>query len=122
VVEQPYIDYWRDRHAAQKRYHQQLAQEARLEAGRIAEFLVHHYNVRRVILFGSLVRDRFATESDIDLAVEGLPSAPYFEILAQVNQLASRWVDLKRWEDLEPHFQSRVLETGEVIYAREQPQ
>jgi uncharacterized protein len=121
VVEQPYIDYWRDRRAAQKRQHEQLAQQARQEVGRIVELLVEQYQVQRIILFGSLARDRFVAESDIDLAVEGLPSAPYFEILAQVNQFASRWVDLKRWEDLEPHFQARVLETGEIIYAREQP-
>lgn len=78
----------------------------------IADLLVKQYDVRRVILFGSLARDRFAEESDIDLAVEGLPPILYFEVLAQVNRITSRWVDLKRWEDLDLHFQARVLETG----------
>jgi uncharacterized protein len=120
-MEQNYIDYWRDRQARQKRQHQQLATQARQEVGLIADLLVKQYDVQRIVLFGSLVRDRFVAESDIDLAVEGLPSASYFEILALVNQLASRWVDLKRWEDLYPHFQSRVIDTGEVIYERKQP-
>jgi len=71
-----------------------------------------------VILFGSMTRDRFDAESDIDLAVEGLPAATYFAILSEANQMSSRWVDLKLWEDLEPYFQSRVLETGEVLYER----
>lgn len=120
MVEQKYINYWRDRQTQQKRQHQLLARQARQEVRTIADLLAQKYEVQRIILFGSLARDRFVAESDIDLAVEGLPSAPYFEILAQVNQLASRWVDLKRWEDLDPHFQSRVLNTGEVIYEREQ--
>ena len=81
--------------------------------------LVKQHGVRRVILFGSLVRDRFVEESDIDLAVEGLLPILYFEVLSQVNRIASRWVDLKLWEDLELHFQARILETGEVLYARE---
>ena len=85
----------------------------------MVDFLVRRYDVQRVVLFGSLARDRFVAESDIDLAVEGLPAAEYFTILAEVNRLTSRWVDLKLWQDLEPYFQSRVLETGEVWYERD---
>lgn len=118
MIEQKYIDYWRNRQARERQYHQQLAAQARQEAQRVTDFLVERYNVQRVILFGSLTRDRFDAESDIDLAVEGLPSANYFAILSEVNQMASRWVDLKLWQDLEPYFQSRVLETGEVLYER----
>jgi len=119
VVEQKYIDYWRDRQSQQKQYHQTLAKQAKQEAQEITDFLVERYAVRRVILFGSLTRDRFHAASDIDLAVEGLPSADYFAILAEVNQMTSRWVDLKLWQDLEPYFKSRVLETGEVLYERD---
>jgi predicted nucleotidyltransferase len=111
VIEQKYIDYWRDRQTQEQQYHQKLAEQARHEAQQITDFLVQQYPVQ-------LTRDRFRTESDIDLAVEGLPSAKYFEILAQVNRLAFRWVDLKLWEDLEPYFQTRVLATGEVLYER----
>jgi predicted nucleotidyltransferase len=117
-MEQKYIDYWRDRQQQQKQSNRKLAEQARQEVRLIVDFLIQQYNVQRVILFGSLTRDRFVAESDIDLAVEGLSPTNYFEILAQVNRLASRWVDLKLWQDLEPYFQSRVLETGEVLYAR----
>jgi len=119
MVEQKYIDYWRDRQARQKRYHQQLAEKARQEVTQMASLLVDQYDVQRIILFGSLTRDRFVAESDIDLAVEGLAPAKYFEVLSRLNQMAERSVDLKLWDDLDPHFQSRVLVTGEVIYARE---
>jgi len=119
VVEQKYIDYWRDRRVKESQYHKKLANEARQEVKQIVNFLVQHYGVQRIILFGSLTRNRFVADSDIDLAVEGLTPVDYFEILAQVNRLASRWVDLKLWPDLDPYFQSRVLETGEILYARE---
>lgn len=119
MVEKKYIDYWRNRQIRENQYHKKLADQARQEAKLIVDFLVQQYNVQRVILFGSLTRNRFVAESDIDLAVEGLSATNYFEILAQVNRLSSRWVDLKLWQDLEPYFQSRVLETGEVLYARE---
>ncbi len=120
MVEQKYIDYWRDRQATEKQYHRMLAEQARQEVERMVAVLVEQHRVQRVILFGSLTRDRFVAESDIDLAVEGLPSMVYFEVLSQLNQMASRWVDLKLWDDLAPHFQVRVLATGEVLYAREQ--
>jgi predicted nucleotidyltransferase len=119
MVEQKYIDYWRDRRVQESQYHKKLANEARQDVKQIVDFLVQHYAVQRIILFGSLTRDRFVADSDIDLAVEGLTSADYFKVLAQVNRLASRWIDLKLWQDLDPHFQSRVLETGEILYARE---
>lgn len=122
MIEQKYVDYWRDRQAKEKQYHQKLAEQARQEVEQIVAFLVEQHGVQRVILFGSLTRDRFVAESDLDLAVEGLPPTAYFEVLSLVNQMASRWVDLKLWDDLDPHFQSRVLATGEVIYAREQPE
>ena len=33
-----------------------------------------------------------------------------------MNRLTERWVDLKRMENLDPHFRQRVLETGQCIY------
>jgi predicted nucleotidyltransferase len=119
MVEQKYIDYWRDRRVKESQYHKKLANEARQEVKQIVDFLVQSYGVQRIILFGSLTRDRFVEESDIDLAVKGLVPADYFKILAEVNRLASRWVDLKRWQDLDPYFQSRILETGEILYERD---
>ena len=119
MVEQKYIDYWRDRQAKATQHHKHLAEQAHQEVKQIVELLIGQYDVRRIILFGSPTRDRFVAESDIDMAVEGLVPADYFEILARVSQPATRWVDLKLWEDLEPHFQSRILETGEILYMRE---
>jgi len=114
-----YVDYWRRRGAEQKRHSQRLAKQARSDLERIVTALVGEFGASRIILFGSLVRGRFAPGSDMDLAVEGIPPGDFFAALALVNRLASLRVDLKPLEDLEPHFRRRVIATGEVIYARD---
>ena len=57
------------------------ARAARLRAQppKAASMLVTHYQARRVVLFGSLANGTHDEQSDVDLAVEGLPSAVYFQ-------------------------------------------
>ena len=64
------------------------------------------------MVFGSLVKDRFNLDSDIDVSAEKIPPERDFEAVARVNDLSSRWVDLKPLEDLEPYFRERILTTG----------
>lgn len=110
------LAYWKKRRAQQAAQNQKLANQARSDVDIIVEMLVSKFGVRRVILFGSLVRGGFSETSDIDLAVEGLRKKDYFLALAEANDLTRRWVDLKPLEDLEPHFGDRVLQTGECVY------
>lgn len=51
------------------------------EAQQLANTLAHVYGARKVYLFGSLAKARalFTASSDIDLAVEGLPEACFYE-------------------------------------------
>ncbi len=45
-----------------------------------ADLLKERFGVRRVVLFGSLADDVwFRTDSDVDLAVEGLPAEDYWD-------------------------------------------
>jgi predicted nucleotidyltransferase len=113
-----YVAYWKRRRAAQLAANRRLTERARADLSRIVTTLADRYPIRRLILFGSLARGNFAPESDIDLAVEGLPPGDYFTALAEVNRLTSFWVDLKPLEELSPHFRKRVLATGECIYER----
>lgn len=118
-LQKTYRDYWRCRIIEQQAQQQQAVQQARRELRRIVELLVQKFGVDRIIVFGSLVRGGFTPESDIDLAVAGLPVDAYFTAMAAVNHLTDRWVDLKPLEDLHPHFRQRVFQTGEEIYARD---
>lgn len=110
-----FVTYWRQRRADQAEISQRLARQARMDVARIAAVLRQQFGVRRIILFGSLTRQRFAPGSDIDLAVEGLAKADLFAALAQVNELSRFPVDLKPLEELEPHFRQKVLDTGEEL-------
>jgi len=75
------------------------------------------FGATQIIVFGSLVKDRFDAQSDIDLAIEGIPPEDYFTAMAAANQISHQWVDLKPIESLEPHFLQVVLKTGRRINA-----
>jgi predicted nucleotidyltransferase len=108
--------YWQKMAAEQARDRQQAAQIAWEQVQQIARCLRQEFGATRIIVFGSLVRDRFTDRSDIDLAVGGIPVSRYFEAVARANEYSDRWVDLKPLEDFEEHFRQRVLETGVNVY------
>jgi uncharacterized protein len=121
MMEQKYIDYWRDRQTKQKLESAMLARQAWADIQKVAELLRCKFGATRVIVFGSLVRDdRFDAESDIDMAVEGILPEDYFTAMAEVNEVSHQWVDLKPMESLEPHFLQKVLTMGKSIYAADQ--
>lgn len=72
--------------------------------------------MRRVILFGSVVKDRLQLDSDIDLAVERLDPAEYFHALAEVRELTDIPVDLKPLESCYGYFQRRIKAEGVALY------
>jgi len=119
VIDPAHLAYWHQAMARQSEARRQ-AQAAAWEAVRqMAACLRQEFGATRVIAFGSLVRDRFSDDSDIDLAAANIPAQRYFEAVARVNEFSPRWVDLKPLEELEPHFYRRVLSTGIEIDARD---
>lgn len=118
LVDQRDIDYWRQRSASQLEQQQQAMDQAWQEVRQIAQCLRQTFGAQRILVFGSLVRGRFTPDSDIDLAVDHLPPARYFEAVARVNDFSARWVDLKPLEALTPYFRDRVLATGVDIDER----
>ncbi|MGF1512179.1 MAG: nucleotidyltransferase family protein [Elainellaceae cyanobacterium] len=122
MVEQRHIDYWRQRQRQQQERNRRLAQRALADSEAIAALLQRDFGATRVILFGSLAKQRFTAASDIDIAAAGIPPEQYFKALGAANHLSQWWVDLKPWEALEPHFQTRVVSTGKVLYEAADPQ
>jgi len=56
-----------------------------------AALLKDRFSARRVVLFGSLAHGGwFAPDSDVDLAVEGLPVARYWEAWRAVEEVIPR--------------------------------
>ena len=79
------------------------------------DLLRERYSARRVWLFGSLVAGQPTIDSDVDLAVEGLPSAVYFNALADLMSLFHAPVDLVRLEEAPGSLRARVLSEGREL-------
>jgi predicted nucleotidyltransferase len=94
-----------------------------LPQDRIAEFC-RRYHIRRLSLFGSVLREDFRPDSDVDMLVEFEPShEPGFFGLARMERelselLGGRKVDLRTPEDLSRYFRDEVLTEAEVRYAQ----
>jgi len=79
--------------------------------------LVCEYGVRRVTLFGSLLRSTPSQRPDIDLLVEGLDASRRAEALGRLFLLAPLPVDLVPREIGRPEIVQRAIEDGEILYA-----
>ena len=82
------------------------------------------YPIRRLALFGSILRDDFTRESDVDVLVEFEPDAGigYFELVAMQYELCAiigRTVDLRTPAELSRYFRQRVIDTAQVLYERD---
>jgi uncharacterized protein len=94
-----------------------------IDRGRLAEFCRKNY-IRRLALFGSVLRADFRPDSDIDVLVEFAPGhTPGFFALSAMQEeltgLFGRTVDLRTPEDLSRYFRDEVLAGAEVQYAQE---
>ena len=88
----------------------------------IADFCRRHH-IRRLSLFGSVLRDDFGPESDIDVLVEFEPGQipGFFAVHDMEEELSAmaggRKVDLRTAEDLSRYFRDDVIAHAEVQYA-----
>lgn len=87
--------------------------------------LCREHRVRRLALFGSALRTDFdSRHSDLAFGAEFLPLSPsghrraYFGLLAALEELFGRRVDLVEWGAVEnPSIRQRIQETQETLYA-----
>ena len=87
----------------------------------VAEFCARHH-VRRLALFGSVLRDDFHPGSDVDVLVEFEPGhvpslAGMVSMERELSELAGRIVDLRTPQELSRYFREEVVATAEVIYS-----
>lgn len=80
------------------------------------------YRIQRLALFGSILRDDFGPDSDVDVLVEfepdhvpGLLRAAGMEL--ELSDIIGHKVDLRTPNDLSRYFRDKVLATAEVQYA-----
>ena len=81
----------------------------------IAEFCRRNH-IRKMSLFGSVIRDDFTPESDVDILVEFAPGFAYFDMERDLSKIFGRKVDLNTPSELSKYFRQEVLEEAEDIY------
>jgi len=79
-------------------------------------------HIRRLALFGSVLRDDFGPDSDVDVLVEFEPEAiigwKIVTIEEELGSVMGRPVDLKTVGDLSRHIRHKVATAAQVIYER----
>lgn len=77
-------------------------------------------NIRRLSLFGSILRDDFTPDSDIDVLVEfergHTPGLAFFSMQDELSNAIGRAVDLHTAGSLSKYFRDKVLVEAEVQY------
>jgi len=87
----------------------------------VSDFCERH-NIRKLAFFGSILRDDFQPDSDIDVLVEFDPDhIPGFIRLAgmelEFSELAGgREIDMNTPNSLSPYFRERVIREAKVVY------
>ena len=88
----------------------------------ISKFCRRH-SIRRLALFGSVLRDDFRSASDVDILVQFEPGhIPGLIRMAgmekELTELLKCKVDLRTPAELSPYFRNEVLKTAEVQYEK----
>ncbi len=86
---------------------------------RIADFCRRN-RIRRLALFGSILRDDFGPASDVDVLVEFAPDAGvglrFFALERELAQILGRKADLNTPGFLDRYYREEVLRKAEVLY------
>ena len=84
------------------------------------EAFCRRHHIRRLALFGSVIRDDFTPDSDIDVLVEfepgNSPGYAFFGMQDELSDLLGRQVDLNTPQDLSKYFRDEVLAEAESLY------
>jgi hypothetical protein len=82
----------------------------------IAQFCNRHH-IRKLSLFGSVLRGDFTSDSDIDILVEFEPEhipglIRFAGMELELSEILERKADLRTAEDLSPYFRQDVLDSA----------
>ncbi|SPD72232.1 putative nucleotidyltransferase [uncultured Desulfobacterium sp.] len=88
---------------------------------KVADFCRRNH-IRKLSVFGSVLKDNYRADSDIDILVEFDPDhTPGLISLArmenELTRILGRKVDMRTAEDLSRYFRNEILQSAEVQYA-----
>lgn len=76
--------------------------------------VLKQYGATEVYLFGSTAQGEPREDSDVDLAVSGLPPVAFFQAMARAGQVLGRTLDLIDLDEPNP-FTRYLLQQGKLI-------
>src|SRR5271168_3941129 len=86
---------------------------------KLSDFCRRHH-IRQLALFGSVLRDDFRPDSDVDVLVEFepgfVPGLKFFYLEDELSRILGRKVDLNTPGFLSKHFRNQALAEAEVYY------
>jgi len=86
---------------------------------KISDFCRRHH-IRKLALFGSVLREDFKPESDVDVLVEfeqgHVPGLAFFSMEKELSEILNHKVDLNTPQFLSPYFRDQVLAEAEAQY------
>ena len=84
--------------------------------------LCQQHHIRQLALFGSVLRDDFRPDSDVDILVEfepgHTPGFGFIDIQDQLAAMIGRTIDLNTPQDLSCYFRDQILAEAEIIYGQ----
>ncbi len=95
--------------------------QIQVPTGKIAEFCRRHH-IRRLSLFGSVLRDDFRPDSDLDVLVEfepgHVPGLAFFAMEEELSGILGRKVELNTPMFLSRYFREEALAQAAPIYEK----
>ena len=87
----------------------------------LADFCQRH-GVARLSVFGSILRDDFGPDSDVDMLVEFLPGRTpgivgFGQMILELSDMVGRQVDLRTPYDLSRYFRASALANARTLHA-----
>jgi predicted nucleotidyltransferase len=97
-----------------------MSMQIEIPKDKIAGFCRRNH-IRRLALFGSVLRDDFRSDSDVDVLVEFDPEARVglirlAGIELELSRLLGRKAEIHTVKGLSPHFREEVLASAKVQY------
>ncbi|SRR6266498_5406668 len=90
-----------------------------IDQAKIADFCRRHH-IRKLAFFGSVLRDDFRPDSDVDVLVEfepgHVPGLAFFSMEAELSAILGHKVDLNTPRFLSRYFRDQVQAEAEVQY------
>jgi len=106
----------------EKKRNKERRSKALRDIERIKKYLVEEAKVREIYIFGSILKNNFGKNSDIDIAVSGLEETKFFPVYSNLDNFTDFSVELVDLDEKDNFFRREIRKRGKKIYERVRPE